>query len=419
MEDTMRKRLIASFTALLATACLAAGPEACPIAPGPCDTPCCTCTDACPCGGSPFWASAEYLLWWVKDGPLPVTVVGTGSTADLLPGALNQPGSRSVYGPTALNYGTFSGLRIGAGYWLDGDQTFGVEARGFLLEQKERNFTAASDAAGNPVLTLPILNTVTGLGERYTIADPSLRSGRIDTLSSTRLWGAEANGAVSLFRGESLRAVGLVGFRYLDLMERFETSINSTALAVGPGHNDVIFNDTAFHAPFGVQVSDSFHTRNQFYGGQVGSRADYTLGPIFTSAAVRVGLGDTHEVLDNAGISTLTTNGVPAVSLANGRLVGSASSGRHISDHFSVVPEVEVKAGCQIIGGLKAFVGYNFLYWSGVVRPGSEISTVVDTRPFPTSVIYQPGAVPTAPLLSFHRSDFWAQGVNFGLQLDF
>ena len=40
--------------------------------------------------------------------------------------------------------------------------------------------------------------------------------------------------------------------QYLDLMERFDVSINSTALAAGPGHNDVIFGGMAFLAPDGV-----------------------------------------------------------------------------------------------------------------------------------------------------------------------
>jgi len=370
-------------------------------------------------GGNPFWVNAEYLLWWVKSGPLPVPLVATGPVTDPLPGALGQPNTSLVFGNTHTDFGTFSGVRMGAGYWLDPEQTFGIEGRGFLLEHKESTFSASSDAAGNPVLTIPVFNVNTGLGERYTIADPSLRSGRIDVTSSTRLWGAELNGAVNLYRDESLQVTGLAGFRYLDLMEQLDSTTSSSALANGLGHDNVVFGGAAFPAPAGVFVSDAIHTRNQFYGGQIGGRADYTMGPIFAGAALRVGLGETHEVIDSAGISALTMNGVPTVYAGGGRLVGVSNGGRYFSDHFSVVPEVEVKAGYQIAGGLKAFVGYNFLYWSGVVRPGNEINQIQDTRQFPTSVNYQPGATYAAPLLSFHRSDFWAQGVNFGLQLDF
>lgn len=426
----MRTRLFASWVALLATASLASAqelpqtipaPTAVPYAPTYADCPDGNCGSRGfgPAGANPFWANAEYLMWWVKSGPLPIPLVATGSTSDPLPGALNQPGTSVVYGNTNTDFGKFSGLRIGAGIWLDPEETFGIEGRGFLLEHNVASFSASSDHLGNPVLTVPVFNVVTGLGERFTIADPALRSGRIDITSSNRLWGAEANAALGLVRNDSLRITGLVGFRYLDMLEQFESTITSSALATGPGNNNVIFGGAAHLAPAGVIVTDAFQTRNQFYGGQIGARADYTLGRIYAGAAVRVALGDTHQVIDNAGVSSLTMNGVPAVTSAYGRLVGPTNAGSFSADTFSVVPEVELKAGVRIVGGLKAFVGYNFLYWSGVVRPGNEISTVVDTRPFPTSVIYQPSATPAVPAVSFTRSDFWAHGINFGLQLDF
>src|SRR4051812_32561347 len=113
MEVTMRRRLFATAVALLAAASLAPAQDYGPASPlGATDGR----TGGCPGCASPFWASAEYLLWWVKAGPLPLPLIATGSTADPLPGALGQPGTSLVFGNTHNDYHTFSGVRIGAGY---------------------------------------------------------------------------------------------------------------------------------------------------------------------------------------------------------------------------------------------------------------------------------------------------------------
>jgi hypothetical protein len=55
-----------------------------------------------------------------------------------------------------------------------------------------------------------------------------------------------------------------------------------------------------------------------------------------------------------------------------------------------------------------------------VVRPGDQINQVVDTRALPTSASFVPGfTATTAPIVPFHRSDFWAQGISFGVGIEF
>src|SRR5262249_49481049 len=157
------------------------------------------CEQPPPCSQS--WVSGEYLLWWVKNGPLTVPLVTTGPfppPPGVRPGVLGQPGTTLVYGLTDIDYHTFSGVRVTAGSWFDWDQTVGFEGRGFLLERKTTQFRAASDAAGNPVLALP--NTFMGMPERFTVSQANERSGSVDVPSTSRLWGAEANVLLSLSR---------------------------------------------------------------------------------------------------------------------------------------------------------------------------------------------------------------------------
>jgi hypothetical protein len=383
----------------------------------PCGSDCC-CEPAPP--GGQLWVSGEYLLWWVKNGPLPVPLVTTGPfppPPGVSPGVLGQPGTALVYGLTDLDYHTFSGVRVTAGSWLDADQTFGIEGRGFLLERKTNQFGAASDAAGNPVLAQP--NIFNGMPERFTVSQADERSGSVAVPSSSRLWGAEANALWSLSSEGSLHVCALAGFRYLGLREGLGIDSFSTALNNGLPTNTVVFLAQPFRSPASVLVTDQFDTRNEFYGGQLGGRVDYTSGKLFGSLAVKVALGDTHEGITNTGLTTLIIPGQSNVTVSGGRLVAASNAGHFSRDEFSVVPEVEVKAGYQVTDHIKAFVGYDFLYWTGVVRPGNQIDLNVDARQIPTSIIFTPGFVGAVPTVPFRKSDFWAQGITFGLEFAF
>jgi hypothetical protein len=364
--------------------------------------------------------SGEYLLWWVKNGPLSVPLITTGpfpAPPGVSPGVLGQPGTALVYGLTGIDYHTFSGVRVTAGCWLDPDQTVGFEGRGFLLEHRTNQFSAASDAAGNPVLALP--NTFNGMPERFTVSEADRRSGSVDVPSTSRLWGAEANALLSLCRDGSLHACALAGFRYLDLQEGLGVDSFSTALNNALPTDTVVFLAQPIRPPGSVLVNDQFDTRNHFYGGQIGGRVDYTAGKLFGSLAVKVGLGDTHEVISNTGTTTLIVPGQPNFTVNGGRLVGPSNAGHFSQDAFSVVPEVEVGVGCRLTDHIRALVGYNFLYWTDVVRPGNQIDQTIDARQVPTSIVFTSGFVGTAPTVPFRKSDFWAQGINFALELAF
>jgi hypothetical protein len=82
---------------------------------------------------------------------------------------------------------------------------------------------------------------------------------------------------------------------------------------------------------------------------------------------------------------------------------------------------VQFKIGYQILRNLSGFIGYDFLYWNQVVRPGSQVDQTVDTRQVPTSSAYGGFPFPkiTAPEALFNRTDFWAQGLTFGMELTY
>ena len=64
-------------------------------------------------------------------------------------------------------------------------------------------------------------------------------------------------------------------------------------------------------------------------------------------------------------------------------------------------------------------IGYRFLYVSDVIRPGDQVSRVVNPRLVPTSPLFTGSGGPAVPQPNFQSTDFWAQGLTLGLGINF
>jgi hypothetical protein len=176
-------------------------------------------------------------------------------------------------------------------------------------------------------------------------------------------------------------------------------------------------------AGVGGMIQDNFAVKNEFYGGQLGLNSEWRRGRWSVNLLTKVALGTTHETIDIAGTQTITAapgaNAVPGTY--PGLLAQPSNIGHHTHDSFAVAPEVGLNVGWQATNHLKLFVGYNFLYWSNIVRAGDQIDTVVDVVPSRLNgnavpPLVQPAGA-TRPMVPFKETDFWAQGINVGLQL--
>src|SRR5262249_25156278 len=141
-----------------------------------------------------------------------------------------------------LNFHTFAGLRLEGGWWLHGDNCWGVEAGGFWLEKRSRQFTMEGDPAGQPFFGRPFVNALTGNDNVYFVSnnlpDPTLTAnmtGRMDVYASTRLWGWDINAASKAYQSGSLTGVALAGFRMLNLKENLRITESIANLTVGGG----------------------------------------------------------------------------------------------------------------------------------------------------------------------------------------
>jgi hypothetical protein len=65
---------------------------------------------------------------------------------------------------------------------------------------------------------------------------------------------------------------------------------------------------------------------------------------------------------------------------------------------------------------VRAMVGYNFLYWSSVVRASDQVNRIVNPTQVPSSQAFGVAVGPAQPRSDLRSTDFWAQGLNFGLE---
>jgi hypothetical protein len=369
--------------------------------------------------GARFWVSADYLLWWLKGAPLPVPLVTAGDQANLA--VLGRPGTTVVIGGADQNVGPASGGRFVLGFWLSRDRDVGIEGDYFFLGRKASRASVQSDANGQPFLAFPFIQvggtvgnplfTPTQFGETSTtIANPGQFAGAAVLSVTTQFQGAELNVAAGLADRGAWRIELLGGFRYLNLREKlaFDTATPTLPLV----------------NPAGVfQTRDEFATRNSFYGAQLGSRVQYRLGDLFVTLTGKVALGTTQETARIQGVTATNylDNFGPVQLFPGGYIALPSNSGKFHNGEFGVVPEVNLNAGYLLTRQVRVWVGYNFVYISDVARPGDQIDRAINTSQA-TSITGVPPAPLTGPIrpaFTFRQGDFWAHGLNFGLEFRF
>jgi hypothetical protein len=348
------------------------------------------------------WISAEYLLWAASGtGVPPLVTSGPLGTPRNQAGVIGAPGTQILFGNENLNDGARSGFRIRGGVWLDDCQTCGIEASYLYLGNSNDNFAAGSNA--NTIIGRPFFNTNTNANDSELVNYPDVVTGSIEAHTGTNFYGFDANVRKNLNCNCCSRMDALFGFRYLQLND--DLTISEDLTSIDPNSN----------LPVGTrfQVTDSFKTRNEFYGGQVGLAGEQRRGQFFFNWRGLVGLGTTHKEVTIDGSTIITVPGSPATKYQGGLLALPTNIGRYTKNDFSVVPEIGFNVGYQASENLRLFVGYSFIYWSNVTRVGDVIDPVINPSQLP------PGQLvgPARPAFVWNNSDYWAQGVNFGAEL--
>ncbi|MFQ3593475.1 MAG: BBP7 family outer membrane beta-barrel protein, partial [Gemmataceae bacterium] len=349
-------------------------------------------------GGSPFdnrfYAGFEYLLWAVRGDQTPALV--TQAPPGGAP-ALGVGGTQILYGDRPLGNGPRSGGRLNLGWWLSPEHCLGVDVGGFFLGEKVSSFLATS-VPGGPVIGRPFFNRTPNLvnGPDYELVggtdinDNSL-AGAVSVRHSSSLWGYDVNLRRNWLCGPCFNLDWLVGYRQMGLDETLliREDLN---LVDGSGAR--------------VSVQDRFATQNRFYGGQVGLVGEVwlynrvTLGGFF-----KLGLGYTAARTTIDGFTSATVPGQGTLTGPGGLYTGATNIGHYTRHSFSVVPELGFNIGYAVTDWMRLTVGYNFLYWNNVSRPGAQVDTNVNLN---NDFGLGPAAPPLVPRDLNHPSDFSA-----------
>jgi len=161
---------------------------------------------------------------------------------------------------------------------------------------------------------------------------------------------------------------------------------------------------------FSTVMTESFTTHNRFYGGQTGAAVSWCGSGLVVDLVGKVALGWTDETVNIHGFTINSFPGFAPVGSATSLLAQVSNSGRFDRSRFAIVPEVDVKVGYRVTDAVTVSVGYTFLYVSNVARPGNQIDLATTA---PAAGVTTPF---TRPALAFRDSDFWAQGLSFGLE---
>jgi len=265
-----------------------------------CETGCGYCGGGCgSCGG--FWARGDYLIWWSKGNRLPPLVTTSpAGTPRSEAGVLGEPGTTVLFGDSTVSRMARSGYRITLGYWLDCCRRWGIE--GDYLDTGANRANFYTNSTGSPIVARPFYNVETGEQFSQITAYPGVAAGCISATVSSHLqstgirlrhnlmcctWceapacedacceddscGEDSCGGCGIggwgaARSYRLDLIG--GYRYYRLNDRFEMDENLVSTAgSGPLVAGTIFN-----------LHDSFHTTNDFHGGEVGLVATFEKG---------------------------------------------------------------------------------------------------------------------------------------------
>jgi hypothetical protein len=364
------------------------------------------CDDWCDWAGCrcrQFWGRAEYLGWWVRGSNTPALVTTSPDETPVgIAGVL--PGASVLFGDQRINGNGRSGGRFMLGYWFDCCDTVGLETTFLFLGNANDSYT--NNSSGSPILARPFFNVDTNQQDAILLAFPDIVVGNVNITSSSRVYGSEVNIRRALFFDGCRRLDVLAGYRFFQLNENLRIATNTTSI------------DQEGTVPVGTtfDLFDSFQTRSQFNGGQLGFNAQYFGGCWNLDLLFKLAIGGVTQTANIDGQTVVTAPGTASVTNTGGILAQNTNIGHFRRTQFSVLPEFGVNLHRQLTPCWRATLGYTVLCVTNVVRPGDQIDTQLDPNQFPPPATAGPFTFPT---FAFRDSDVWLQGINVGIEYNF
>jgi hypothetical protein len=383
-----------------------------------------------------FWLRADALMWWTSGTHLPALV--TSNSQGNAP-IIGQPGTEIVFGNnTYLNDGR-AGVRMTLGGWLDRCHRWGVEADWFSIAGRSVDYSNFSN--GVPYTGRPFYSV-----EPSPSGPPAGPSREIVAQADGNL---VISGTVSVHDSDTFDSAGFL-VRYnlcccggcgcgscdgasdaCNLSESCDLNMNycRTDFLIGYRHYSLqdgltiheSIDDRTSGFGFHSEIFDNFSTRNDFNGAELGLNTELRRGRWSLNILTKMALGRNNQTTNiNGTTSKASINGsTPPIFYPVGIYSGpvGTNSGTFQQDTFVVIPQLGVELGYQVTSRTRAYIGYNLLYWGNVLRAGDQIDQNLDPRNWAGA----PDAANALPFPQYpnRSSNFWAQGINLGLEVRF
>lgn len=378
-----------------------------------------------------LWVRGEYLLWWSGGMHLPplVTTSDPGTPIGSA-GVLGLDGTSVLVGGEDVVTEGQSGFRIRFGGFLGPRGRLRWEGEYLTLGEETFHFSQRSDGNGAPILARPFFNVNPRIGgtgglappardDAELVAFPGVVSGIIDVDAATKFQSAGGRLLWSICckqfclppvhprcwavlgpnTGYS-RVNLMAGYRYANLTDRLRIGEDLTSL--DPSE------------PSRIEITDQFDTRNEFHGGEFGFMWQGGVRRWTLDFYSKVAIGNVHQTVNVDGNTIISFAGPQNVS-TGGLLAQNSNIGEYSRDRLGLLPEFGTTLGWYITPRLQATVGYTFVFLSSVARPGEQIDPIVNPDQFAPAM--DPIVGPLRPGFAFAETDYWAQGLNVGLDL--
>lgn len=362
----------------------------------------------CDCGacrGRSGWLSAEYLLGWSKGRRVPPLVTSSNDPLQAGNGVLGQPGTTILYGNESVGEEIGHGGRIDLGTWLDDAQQLGFGTRFFGFRPDDGDFAAQSDSTR--LLALPFFNIRDGIEDSRLIAAGgnaavTTGSGQISIDYSSYVLGAEAYLRVNVLQARGVRFDLVSGYHYSRVSDRLK--IDSFSRDEDGGFLLGIGNTR--------RLQDAFNARNDFHGGSIGLLTQIHRQRNTFLMLGKISLGNMHQQLTIDGAQLNQTPGGATSFFRSGTYAVGTNIGEFDRDVLAFIPECNFTWKYNLIGNVDMSLGYSFSYWSDILTAGGAIDRQINPDQFQGLPIL---VGPNRPQVTLRDTDFWVQGINFGI----
>ncbi len=351
------------------------------------------------------WGSVEFLMWWGKGTSLPPLVTTSlPGTARGDAGVLGLASTSILFGDQLSANQLQGGGRVAAGIWLDPDHNVAAGGRFFGLGGDTTRFDSGF-SNGDPILGLPFTNTLLGIPDAFLVAYPGLSFGSVQAHATTNnILGAEAFTEIMMSRDCNRRIDLILGYQFFRLNDWLQIDSTSTLNEVGNPFNGLR-----------LDVRDRFVTRNQFHGGEIGMRGRMARGQWSLNVLGQVSIGNMNQQVTIDG-RTIATQGAGAGATTPGGILAQPTNiGTYERNRFAFLPQLTTNLHYHITPTFSVHMGYNIMWISDVALTGDQIDLNVN----PSQFAGGPLIGPADPAFTFRDTEYWLQGINWGVNWDF